>query len=287
MTHPAEVRIVDVTDVASFGLIPPCADPGFDHRSCDYWEDADRGSKAARASWLASPGGSAGGTAGSNPAGAVAQPVSAKPTSSNPFLDDLAEKADRNPFAARSGPVAANPFAVADRAAPVNPFEPGDDGAVADNPFAPKRMPRPGVPAGASQKLQLLDRGLGLFGSYAKVLLIDEEPAAWCQFGPLSAYPRAQRLRDLYPRLPASPLPAVITCIASTREARAQGRARELVLAVCEDLAGRGFAAVEAYPERGALPDATSAATPEFWVACGFAVAVDDDRFPVVRLELG
>jgi hypothetical protein len=46
------IRIVDVIDEAAFGLIPPCADPGFDHRSCDYWEDADRGSKAARLSWL-------------------------------------------------------------------------------------------------------------------------------------------------------------------------------------------------------------------------------------------
>ena len=46
------IRIVDVTDEASYGLVPPCADPGFDHRSCDYWEDAARGSKAARASWL-------------------------------------------------------------------------------------------------------------------------------------------------------------------------------------------------------------------------------------------
>ncbi len=47
-----EIRIVDVTDGASFALVPPCADAGFDHRSCDYWEDADRGSRAARASWL-------------------------------------------------------------------------------------------------------------------------------------------------------------------------------------------------------------------------------------------
>jgi hypothetical protein len=268
------VRIVDVIDVASFGLIPPCADPAFDHRSCDYWEDADRGSKAARASWLAS----AAGAGGSSPT---------KPSSSNPFLDDLAEKAARNPFVRASTPPAANPFASGDRAPSVNPFDPDADVGVADNPFAPRRAPRPGVPADAPRKLHLLGRGLGVFGSYGKVLLVDEQPAAWCQFGPLSAYPRAQRLRDLYPRLPASPLPAVITCIASTSEARGQGRARQLVTAVCEDLAGRGFAAVEAYPERGARPDATSAATPEFWVACGFAVAVDDDRFPVVRLELG
>ena len=47
------ITILDVTDPSAFGRIPPCADPGFDHRSCDYWEDADRGSKAARASWFA------------------------------------------------------------------------------------------------------------------------------------------------------------------------------------------------------------------------------------------
>ena len=48
------IRIVDVIDDPTFALLPPCADPGFDHRSCDYWEDADRGSKAARASWFGS-----------------------------------------------------------------------------------------------------------------------------------------------------------------------------------------------------------------------------------------
>ena len=46
------VRIVDVTDAQSFQRIPPCADPSFDHRTCDYWEDAERGSKASRPAWL-------------------------------------------------------------------------------------------------------------------------------------------------------------------------------------------------------------------------------------------
>jgi GNAT superfamily N-acetyltransferase len=132
----------------------------------------------------------------------------------------------------------------------------------------------------------LLARGLAVFGSYAKVLLADDEPVAYAQFGPLSAYPRAQRLRDLYQQLPEAPLPAVITCIASVGSVRGQGFARTLVEAVCDDLAGRGFAAVEAYPQRGARPDATSAATPEFWQTAGFAIAVDDERFPVVRREL-
>ena len=109
---------------------------------------------------------------------------------------------------------------------------------------------------------------------------------AYAQFGPLSAYPRAQRVRDLYPQLPASPLPATITCIATTAAARGAGHARALVAAVCDDLAARGFAAVETYPEAGVRPDATSAATPGFWLGCGFAAAVDDERFPVMRREL-
>ena len=252
------IRIVDVTDEATFRLIPPCSDPGFDHRSCDYWEDADRGSKAARLAWL-------------DPA-AAAPPTPPRPA---------------NPFAIGDDEPVANPFAPPSRSGPAfNPFA-ADDEAIADNPFAPSRPARPTVAPGAPRKLGLLGRGLAIFGSYAKVLLVDEVTVAYSQFGPLSAYPRAQRLRDLYPQLPEAPLPAVITCIATTAEARHNGYARQLVGSVCDDLAGRGFSAVEAYPERGARADATSAATPEFWLTVGFGVAVDDERFPVVRRELG
>ena len=70
------------------------------------------------------------------------------------------------------------------------------------------------------------------------------------------------------------------------RQPRSRGLAKTLVLAVVEDLAGRGFSAVEAYPEPETDPDATSAANPAFWAACGFELAIDDPRFPVVRKEL-
>lgn len=241
------IRIVDVTDEASFVLVPPCADPGFDHRSCDYWEDADRGSKAARSSWL--------------DAQAKPEPPPPKPSTGNPFLDDLAEPA-------------------------FNPFASDMDDPMADNPFAPSRPARQQVASNAPPKLALLGRGLQVFGSYAKVLLVDDRAVAYAQFGPLSAYPRASRLRELYPQLPDSPLPAVITCIATTSEARREGHAQRLVAAVCDDLATRGFAAVEAYPEIGAREDATSSATPDFWVEAGFSMAVADDRYPVMRRDL-
>jgi hypothetical protein len=255
----AAVRIVDVADESSFALVPPCADRGFDHRSCDYWEDAERGSKAARLAWL-------------EPSAAHPPP---KPSlAGNPFARDVDE-----------API--NPFAPAGRGKPAfNPFA-DDENADTFNPFAPRPASRPTVAPDAPRKLTLLGRGLAVFGTYAKVLLIDGTPAAYTQFGPLSAYPRAQRLRELYQQLPEAPLPAVITCIATTPEARGAGHALALVRAVCDDLAGRGFAAVEAYPERNTRPDATSAATPEFWLTAGFVLAVDDERYPVVRRELG
>lgn len=261
MDATRRIDILDVTDEATFGRIPPCADPGFEHRSCDYWEDADRGSKAARLDWL-------------QPGPAVTPASVPRPAAANPFLADLEERAS-NPFAppGASGP-ARNPFLLDD---------PTSD---ADNPFAPPRLPRPTIPDSAPRKLRLLGRGLGIVGSYAKVLLLDDQAAVYCQFGPLTAYPRAQRTRDLYPALPQMPLPAVITCIATTPAARGLGLAHDLVEAVCDDLASRGFAAVEVYPSIGVASDATSAATPAFWAASGFVVAAPDERFPVLRREL-
>ena len=166
-----------------------------------------------------------------------------------------------------------------------NPFLLDDDDAPA-NPFAPPPKAPPPVPPTAPRKLRLLARGSGVVGSYAKILVRGDETLAYCQFGPLTAYPRAQRTRDLYPQLPDAPLPAVITCIATVATARREGLGVRLVEIVCADLAVRGFAAVEAYPEVGPHPDATSGATPAFWETAGFVRAVDDPRFPVMRREL-
>jgi GNAT superfamily N-acetyltransferase len=241
----AALRVIDVSDQPTFDVIPPCADPSFDHRTCDYWENATGGSKANRPAWLA-----------------VEAPVAVRP--------DLAG----NPFAPR------NPTPVADWL--LGDAEP----ALASNPFAPQRTVERPLREGVPRKLALLDRGRGVFGSYAKVLLADDEPAGYAQFGPLSAYPRAQHIRELYAQLPVSPLPAVITCIATTREARQHGYARMLVEAVCDDLTERGFSAVEVYSAWGEPPDSTSTATPDFWKAAGFALVVDDARYPVLRREL-
>jgi len=268
------ISIIDIVDENGLALLPPCIDPRFDHRSCDYWEDDVRGSKTARPRWW------------ERPAAPAAEPRrSAPPSPANPFASP--PTSDVNPFAPDSaGTAAPNPFApdpVSD--CPTNPFAIEREGQ-AQNPFAPPPPVERAIATDAPRKLRLLDRGRHVFGSYAKVLLVDDRPAAFAQFGPLSAYPRAQRMRELYPRLPSAPLPAVITCIASGAEARGQGLARELILAVCDDLSGRGFAAVETFPDLTLSTDEASAAVPDFWQGCGFHVAMADERFPVMRREL-
>ena len=258
----ADSKIVEILDGTSFSLIPPCADSRFDHRTCDYWEDADRGSKRNRPAWL-------------EVSRSRQEPQRKLGLSDNPFASADLEQPNENPFAAAA------------RASIPDAFADDDLFAVPmDNPFAPQKQRERPLREGVPRKLALLDRGRGVFGSYAKTLLIDDVAVAYCQFGPLSAYPRAQRLRELYPQLPDAPLPAVITCIASTADARSRGHARDLVDAVCNDLAERGFAAVESYPDLTLSENESSGARPGFWLTLGFGVAVDDERFPVMRREL-
>ena len=250
MNDHAGFEILDVTDESAFPRLPPCADPRFDHRSCDYWENEVRGSKDARATWW-------------QPAKPKAKP--------------------------RPRPVSDNPFAATPSEGPAfNPFDPDASAPEPDfNPFAPQPEDDPAAIAPeAPAKLRLLSRGRGIFGSYAKILSFEGETAAYVQFGPLTAYPRAQQVRELYPALPSSPLPAVITCVATTEAARGRGHARALVDAVAVDLAGRGFSAVEAYPDLTLGPEEASTANPAFWEACGFVLAAPDERFPVMRREL-
>src|SRR5438093_13631576 len=108
----ATVRIVDVEDDASFGLVPPCANPAFDHRTCDYWEDAERGSKHAKSE---------------GPAASVG-------TTSPPARP-------ANPFGEPSGGAAFHPFAPPSAGPAFNPFAPADD-ALAEEPCAPARPGR-------------------------------------------------------------------------------------------------------------------------------------------------
>ncbi|MCA1572514.1 MAG: hypothetical protein LC798_19880 [Chloroflexi bacterium] len=145
--------------------------------------------------------------------------------------------------------------------------------------------------ARSSLKRRRLLAGQGVSGSYAMLAFltdaVERRPIGYVQFGPLSAYPRAQSIRDRYPRLPEAPAPWVITCLQVTATMGDRPEiAAALLRAVCDELDGRGVTAVEAYPER--VDDAwlPSAGPASVYEAAAFERAAGDDRFPVYRREL-
>ncbi len=146
--------------------------------------------------------------------------------------------------------------------------------------------------AARESKLSRLLAGRRLAGAYGMLAWRadaagDRVAVGWAQFGPISAYPRAQAIRDRYPSLPGSPAPWVITCLqVPASEVGRDEIAAALLAAVCSELERRGIIAVEAYPEGVPDPWSLSPGPATAYVAAGFAQAAGDERYPAYRREL-
>ncbi len=142
-------------------------------------------------------------------------------------------------------------------------------------------------------KLSRLMAGARVAGAYGMLAWLtdatgDRVVVGWAQFGPLAAYPRALSIRERYPELPDSQAPWVVTClqvVPGTPERETTGAA--LLSAACDELDRRGITAVEAYPEGVADPWVPSPGPVSVYAAAGFELAAGDDRYPVMRRELG
>ena len=251
------IRIVDVIDDPTFALLPPCADPGFDHRSCDYWEDADRGSKAARASWF-------------GPQAAPEPPKPSRPR--NPFGGDDDDEPAFNPFAPARRETY-NPFLAADDDAPENPFAPKPKAGPVGGRRRPAEAPAAGPRAGG---LRLVREGAAR-GRRARgvrpVRAAVRVPAGPPDPGPV-------------------PAPAVRTAArgdhvhrhdrrgARPRAGRDAGRGGLRRPGRARVRRRRDLSAGRREARRDERRD------PAFWQGLGFAVAAPDERFPVMRREL-
>ena len=149
----------------------------------------------------------------------------------------------------------------------------------------------PDADARSALKRRRLLAARDVSGAYAMLAYLTDAvqrlSIGYAQFGPLSAYPRAQTIRDRYPQLPESPSPWVITCLQVAPEAGDRdGIGGALLEAVCAELDRRGIIAVEAYPEGGSDPWFPSPGPASVYEAAGFEHAAGDERFPVYRREL-
>jgi hypothetical protein len=161
----------------------------------------------------------------------------------------------------------------------------GREAPKADAPDADQRT---------SLKLHRLLAGRAVSGSYGMLAYrtdaVERVAIGYAQFGPLSAYPRAQSIRDRYPQLPESPAPWVITCLQVTPDPQAPDERDRigiaLLAAVCAELDARGIIAVESYPEAAGDAWLPSPGPAAIYTEAGFEHAAGDDRYPVYRREL-
>lgn len=157
-----------------------------------------------------------------------------------------------------------------------------------------REAPRSDAPDAASRatlKRRRVLAGVAVSGSYGMLAVrtdaVNRSTIGYAQFGPLSAYPRAQSIRDRYPQLPESPAPWIVTCLQVDAEDAERGDVGVALLqAVCDELDHRGITALEAYPEGlgdGWLP---SPGPTSAYEGAGFEHVAGDERFPVYRREL-
>ena len=148
--------------------------------------------------------------------------------------------------------------------------------------------------ARANLKRSRLLASRNVAGSYGMLAYRVEDGAraavAYAQFGPLSAYPRAQSIRERYPDLPESPAPWVITCLQVSplvgEPAAREAAGTALLDAVCDELDRRGIIAVEAYPEAVRDPWLHPPGPAAAYRRAAFDRLAGDDRYPVYRREL-
>ena len=194
-----------------------------------------------------------------------------------------------------------NPFAPDDADEVGQPVRPGpdaghrrstrsrrDDDPLADNPFAPTRAgPAVGRRRRAAQARRCSAAALACSGATRRCCSTTTRPRPTPSSGRCRPIPRAQRLRELYPQLPrrAAAGGHHLHRLDRGRPAsrpRPGPRRRRLRRPGAARVRGRRGVSRSA----DTRPDATSAATPEFWLSAGFRIAADDERFPVVRREL-
>jgi len=145
--------------------------------------------------------------------------------------------------------------------------------------------------ARANLKRNRLLAARAVSGAYAmlayRIDTVARVAVGYAQFGPLSAYPRAQSIRDRYPQLPESPAPWIVTCLQVAADgADRAGVGVALLEAVCDELDGRGITAVEAYPEGIDDPWLPSPGPASVYEEAAFERVGGEERFPVYRREL-
>lgn len=114
---------------------------------------------------------------------------------------------------------------------------------------------------------------------------LGDVPVGWCQVGPRDRLAKLVKAFELAP----DPDTWAITCFHIVPGARGKGVAGRMLQAVVGDLRTRGVRRVEGFPRRGEghPPEEVWTGTESMFESAGFRVVADNEKFPVLAIELG
>jgi len=116
----------------------------------------------------------------------------------------------------------------------------------------------------------------------AMLLYLNGQPAGFCQFGPLSAFARAEEWRCRL-KTPLPEHPFYITCVSIQKPFRGKGLATLLVKHVLNELKTCGVKAVEAFVQKPYC-ERWSSGPVELYLKCGFSLVEDRPQGCLMRL---
>lgn len=126
-----------------------------------------------------------------------------------------------------------------------------------------------------------------VFSPCGKILYVDDEPAAYCQFAPPEHVPGIAQYEGLANYLDGAAV--FISCLVVRDRYQGKGLGPRLLKEVVEDLRSRGYKAVETFARDDSVSNCSGPT--RLYVKQGFTVVASktwpEGTFPLVRLDLG
>ena len=136
----------------------------------------------------------------------------------------------------------------------------------------PERLREASVEEATSLKSEWFERTAARFGPCGKLLYVDDEPAAYCQYAPARRFPGVSRYGGLARRLDKDDV--LITCLCVSEKRQRKGLGRKLLEAVVEDLKTRNVKAVVTFARDDSANNCSGPTV--FYPAQGFSVVATE-----------
>ena len=151
----------------------------------------------------------------------------------------------------------------------------------------PERFRQSAAGEGANLKSEWFETTAAQFDPCGKLLYVDDEPAAYCQYAPPQYVPGVSRYDGLARRLDKDGV--LITCLCVSEKHQRKGLGRRLLREVIEDMRRRKIKSLETFARDDSANNCSGPT--RFYLAQGFSVIATETypeggSYSLVRMEI-